>query len=86
MWHLTLDMLHTEVLNILIKLQVLRFGSEDVLKIFSQRITNSVNEWMSDNGVCRADQARQGMLNSDIKWINQSCEVHFKYYGQYIYL
>ena len=39
------------------------FGSEGVLKIFSQIISQCLNELMSDGGVCRTVPATPGLLN-----------------------
>ena len=42
---------------------LLRFGSEGVLKIFPQRITQLINLLMNDEGVCRTAPATPGLLN-----------------------
>ena len=47
-------------------LQLLRFGSKDVWKLFSQRITESftkiIKELFNDKGVCRTAPATPGLL------------------------
>ena len=43
--------------------QLLRFGIDSVLKILNERITQSMNELMSDEGVCRTAPAPPGQLN-----------------------
>ena len=42
---------------------LLWIGSEGVLKLFSQRMTQCLNELMSDKGVCRTAPATEGLLN-----------------------
>ena len=42
--------------------ELLRFGSEGVLKIFPHRITQLFNQLMSDRGVFRIAPATQGLL------------------------
>ena len=66
MWHLTCYMWHMEggehSLKILGPL-LMRFGSEDVFTIFSQIMTQSMNEWMNNRGVCRTAPALPGLVN-----------------------
>ena len=44
-------------------LQLSQFGIYSVLKILNERITNSINELMSDGGDCRTAPATPGLLN-----------------------
>ena len=57
----------THEMNILSKFQLPRFGSEGVMKIFSQRITESVNYLINNKGVCRTALATSGLLNMFIR-------------------
>ena len=41
----------------------LRFGSEGVLKIFPQRMTDSLTDSGNDKGVCRTAPPTPGLLN-----------------------
>ena len=47
--------------------QLLWFGTEGVMKIFSQRMTyrtnETINESINDEGVCRTATATPGLLN-----------------------
>ena len=42
--------------------QLLRFGIDSVLKILNERITELINELMSDKGDCRTAPATPGLL------------------------
>ena len=45
-------------------LQLLRFGIDSVLKILNERITDSINQLMSNGGDCRTALATPGVLNT----------------------
>ena len=67
MWHVTHDMWQVGGGEPSLKIsapQLLRFPSEGLLKIISQRMTNGVNELMNDKGVFRTAPATPGLLNT----------------------
>ena len=67
MWHMT--HVRWEEVNLLSKFQLyssLLSGNEGLLKIFSQRISQSLNGWISDKGVCRTAPATPALLKREL--------------------
>ena len=46
--------------------QLIRFGSEGILKIWRKRLTQLVDELMNHKGVCRTAPATPGLLNTSV--------------------
>ena len=66
MWHVTYDTWHIGDGEHCVKTsgpELLRFGSEDVLKTLRKRINDWLSESVSDKGVCRKKPATPGLLN-----------------------
>ena len=47
--------------------QLLRFGCNDVLKVWRKRVTHPLNESMSYKGDCRTAAATQGLLKINME-------------------
>ena len=69
-WHMTSDTWHVTCdecwgLNILSKFQLpssYGLGETEFWRYFNERITEWLNQWISDKGVCRSAPATPGML------------------------
>ena len=73
MWHVTPEHDMWEIVGGEYSLKIstpqfLWLGIDSILKILNKKITQWMNEWMSEKSVCRRAPATQSLLNMQKKW------------------